>query len=94
VLHTAFLFLLHFQNNKDSMLFNNNEQKSPARRFLLILGVVGFISVTALGLMVIFWDIPMLQNLTKNQRLTFGLILIAYGILRFSRLFKKKADEI
>lgn len=75
------------------MLFNNNEQKSPARRFLLILGIVGFISVTALGLMVIFWDIPMLQNLTKTQRLLFGLFLIAYGILRFSRLIKKKPDD-
>jgi hypothetical protein len=76
------------------MLFNNNnEQKSPARRFLLILGVVGFICVTTLGLMVIFWD-AMLPNISKGQRLMFGLILIAYGILRFSRLLKKKPDEV
>jgi hypothetical protein len=75
------------------MLFNNNEQKSPARRFLLILGVVGFLCVTALGLMVIFWD-QMLPNISKNQRLVFGLILIAYGILRFSRLLKRRPDEI
>jgi hypothetical protein len=76
------------------MLFNNNnEQKSPARRFLLILGVMGFICVTALGLMVIFWD-AMLPNISKGQRLMFGLILIAYGILRFSRLLKKKPDEV
>jgi len=75
------------------MLFNNNEQKSPARRFLLILGVAGFICVTALGLMIIFWD-QMLPNLSKGQRWTFGLILIAYGILRFSRLIKKKPDEV
>jgi len=75
------------------MLFNNNEQKSPARRFLLILGVTGFICVLTLGLMVIFWD-AMLPNLSKTQRIVFGLILIAYGVLRFSRLIKKKPDEV
>ncbi|MGZ3872646.1 MAG: hypothetical protein ACXVJD_06995 [Mucilaginibacter sp.] len=75
------------------MLFNDKQQKSPARRFLLILGVVGFICVTALGLMVIFWE-SMLPNISKTQRLVFGLILIAYGILRFSRLLKKNPDEV
>lgn len=75
------------------MLFNDKQQKSPARRFLLILGVVGFICVTALGLMVIFWE-NMLPNISKTQRLVFGLILIAYGILRFSRLLKKNPDEV
>ncbi|HEY8930651.1 MAG TPA: hypothetical protein VIM55_15720 [Mucilaginibacter sp.] len=75
------------------MLFNNNEQKSPARRFLLILGVAGFICVLTLGLMVIFWD-AMLPNLSKTQRIVFGLILIAYGVLRFSRIIKKKPDEV
>lgn len=75
------------------MLFTNNEQKSPARRFLLILGVAGFICVLALGLMVIFWD-AMLPNLSKTQRIVFGLVLIAYGILRFSRVIKKKPDEV
>jgi cytochrome c biogenesis protein CcdA len=75
------------------MLFNNKEQKSPARRFLLILGVLGFVSVFALGLMVIFWT-SMLPNITKTQRIIFGLVLIAYGVLRFSRLLKKKTDEV
>jgi len=75
------------------MLFNNNEQKSPARRFLLILGVVGFVCVLTLAGMVIFWD-SMLPNISKTQRLIFGLILVAYGFLRFSRLLKKKPDEV
>jgi threonine/homoserine/homoserine lactone efflux protein len=74
------------------MLFNNNEQKSPARRFLLILGVVGFVCVITLALMVIFWD-AMLPNISKTQRIVFGLVLIAYGVLRFSRLLKKKPDN-
>jgi len=55
------------------MLFNNNEQKSPARRFLLILGVVGFVCVLTLAGMVIFWD-AMLPNISKTQRIIFGLI--------------------
>jgi threonine/homoserine/homoserine lactone efflux protein len=75
------------------MLFNNNEQKSPARRFLLILGVLGFICVITLAVMVMFWD-AMLPNLSKTQRIVFGLVLVGYGVLRFSRLIKKKPDEI
>ena len=75
------------------MLFNNNEQKSPARRFLLILGVLGFICVITLAMMVMFWD-AMLPNLSKTQRIIFGLVLVGYGVLRFSRLIKKKPDEV
>ena len=75
------------------MLFNNKEQKSPARRFLLILGVMGFICVITLAVMVMFWE-SMLPNLTKTQRIVFGLVLVGYGVLRFSRLLKKKPDEV
>jgi len=75
------------------MLFNNNEQKSPARRFLLILGVLGFVCVITLAMMVMFWD-AMLPNLSKTQRIVFGLVLVGYGVLRFSRLIKKKPDEV
>jgi threonine/homoserine/homoserine lactone efflux protein len=75
------------------MLFNNNEQKSPARRFLLILGVVGFVCVITLAMMVMFWE-AMLPNLSKTQRIVFGLVLVGYGVLRFSRLLKKRPDEV
>ena len=75
------------------MLFNNNEQKSPARRFLLILGVLGFVCVITLAMMVMFWD-AMLPNLSKTQHIVFGLVLVGYGVLRFSRLIKKKPDEV
>ena len=75
------------------MLFNNNEQKSPARRFLLILGVLGFVCVITLAMMVMFWG-AMLPNLSKTQRIIFGLVLVGYGVLRFSRLIKKKPDEV
>jgi len=75
------------------MLYNRNEQKSPARRFLLILGVLGFVCVITLAVMVMFWD-AMLPNLSKTQRIVFGLVLVGYGVLRFSRLIKKKPDEV
>lgn len=75
------------------MLYNNNEQKSPKRRFLLILGVTAFICFCCLGLMIIFWD-SMLPNLSKTQKVVFGLIIIIYAVIRFSRLLKRKPDEI
>jgi len=75
------------------MLSNHNEQKSPKRRFLLILVVIAFICFCALGLMVIFWD-KMLPNISKFQRIGFGTIIILYGILRFSRILKKGRDEV
>jgi len=73
------------------MLFNN-WQKSPKRRFLLILGVAAFICVLTLGLMVIFWD-KMLPTMPQSQKWTFGGIIVLYAFLRFSRLLKKDPDE-
>jgi hypothetical protein len=74
------------------MLYSNEKQKSPKRRFLLILVVLAFVCFCALGLMVIFWD-GMLPNVSKTQRIGFGSIIILYGILRFSRLLKKERNE-
>jgi hypothetical protein len=74
------------------MLFNNNWQKSPKRRFLLILGVAAFIGILTFGLMVLFWD-KMLPNMPKSQKMAFGGIIILYAFLRFSRLLKKAPDE-
>jgi hypothetical protein len=74
------------------MSFNDNRQKSPKRRFLLILGVAAFIAVCTFGLMVLFWD-KMLPNLPKSQKIAFGLIIILYAFIRFSRLLKRNPDE-
>ncbi|GGB27543.1 hypothetical protein FHW88_000212 [Mucilaginibacter sp. SG538B] len=75
------------------MPFNyNKEQKSPKRRFLLILGTAAFICFVVLGLMIMFWDALPLQ-LQHYQRLLFGAFIIGYAILRFSRLFKKDQYE-
>jgi hypothetical protein len=75
------------------MLSNNNEkQKSPKRRFLLILGVTAFIAFCVLGLMIIFWDkFPL--DLPKSQRTIFGSVILIYAVLRFSRYLRKDPNE-
>jgi hypothetical protein len=75
------------------MLSNHNEQKSPKRRFLLILGVTVFLAVFTLGLMVVFWD-KMLPDIPKTQKMLYGAVIIIYAIIRFLRLFKKEQDEV
>jgi hypothetical protein len=75
------------------MLSNNNEQKSPQRRFLLILGVTVFICVTIFGFMVIFWD-RMLPNLPQTQKTLYGVVIIIYAVIRFARIFRKKQNEV
>jgi hypothetical protein len=75
------------------MLSNNNEeQKSPKRRFLLILGVMAFIALCTFGLMIIFWD-SFLGQLPKPQKTIFGCFVLVYAALRFSRYLKKDTDE-
>jgi hypothetical protein len=72
----------------------NFRQKSPKRRFLLILGFATFIACFTLGLMIMFWGkLDQNLNLTKNQRLIFGSLFLIYGLIRFSRLFKTEPDE-
>ena len=69
-------------------------QKSPKRRFLLILGLATFIACVTLGLMIMFWD-KLIQKLDMSQteRLMFGGLFLVYGILRFSRLFKQEPQD-
>lgn len=75
------------------MLSNNNRQKSLKRRFLLILGAVAFICFSALGVMIIFGD-RMLPTVAKTQKVVFGIIIIVYAVIRFSRLLKREKDEV
>jgi len=68
------------------------KQKSPKRRFLLILGVLIFVGLMVLGLMFIFWD-KMPFDLTLEQRRWFGAFVIIYALLRFPRLLRKDTNE-
>jgi branched-subunit amino acid ABC-type transport system permease component len=69
-------------------------QKSPKRRFLLILGLATFIACVTLGLMIIFWD-RLIQklNMSQTERIMFGSLFLIYGLLRFSRLFKEDPQD-
>ncbi|GAB3938203.1 hypothetical protein [Mucilaginibacter myungsuensis] len=75
--------------------FYKREQKSPPRRFLLILGIALLVSISAFGLMILFWPkLITAMALPEHLRIGFGVICIIYGILRSSRLiFKKQTDE-
>jgi len=68
---------------------NYDRQKSPAKRFLSILGLFMFGLYFVLGLVVIFWkDFPI--NMERTYRILFGLVLIVYSFLRFARLWQNQ----
>jgi hypothetical protein len=69
----------------------DQKQKSLTRRFLLVLGIMVFVCVTAMGLLVMFGQLDL--NLSATQRYTVGGLFIAYGIIRFVRIFRKSPDD-
>ncbi len=77
--------------NTRERIEKRNEQKSPQRRFLFILGVTMFTLYFVLGLLIIFWDaIPTMLGLSKTYKIAFGLILIIYSFVRFIRLINQQ----
>jgi uncharacterized membrane protein (DUF485 family) len=63
------------------------KQKSPAKRFLFILGLGMFALYFALGIAIIFWeDFPI--SLSFEYRLAFAILLIVYSFIRFVRLLR------
>jgi hypothetical protein len=72
----------------------NFGQKSPKRRFLLILGFITFIACFAFGLMIMFWGRLIHRlDLSNTQRFAFGSLFLIYGLLRFSRLLRKEPED-
>ena len=68
-----------------------DRQKSPAKRFLLILGVVMLIVYLFLGVAIIFWeDLPL--QMDRTWRIAFAILLIAYSFFRFTRLIKEQQN--
>ena len=66
---------------------NNKMKKSPQQRFLLVIGMLFFLVYLFLGLAVIFWKkLPL--NMPNWARLSFGVLLIVYALIRFGRLIK------
>ena len=64
-------------------------QKSPAKRFLFILGLGMFMLYFVLGVIIMFWkDFPI--DLSQGYRIAFGVLLIGYSFLRFVRLLRSQ----
>jgi uncharacterized membrane protein (DUF485 family) len=75
------------------MLSRNNTdervQKSLKGRFLLVLGILFFVLYFILGVIIIFWkDFPI--QMEQKYRTAFGILLIGYSFIRFTRLIKKR----
>ncbi len=65
----------------------HKQQKSPAKRFLFILGLGMFSLYFALGIAIIFWkDFPI--DLEFKYRIAFAVLLIVYSFIRFVRLIR------
>jgi hypothetical protein len=72
----------------------NERQKSPAKRFLFILGVVMFLVYFAIGIAIIFWnDFSKLFGIEKVWKIAFGVLLIVYSFIRFIRLINQQQHE-
>jgi hypothetical protein len=68
-----------------------DRQKSPAKRFLLILGLVMFVIYFLIGVFIIFWDqFPLLYGVEPIYKIAFGVLLIVYSFFRFIRLIKNQ----
>lgn len=76
-------------------MFNLNffQQKSPQQRFLFILGLSMMLLYVVLGLLIIFYFEKLNLDPEKfpvTYRVTFGIILIIYAVIRFYRVLGKK----
>ena len=71
-----------------------DRQKSPTKRFLLILGLIMFAVYFSVGVCIIFWDkFPLLYGVEKIWKISFGLLLIVYSFFRFIRLIKNQQHD-
>lgn len=63
------------------------QEKSPQQRFLLVIGMLFFLIYLILGLVIIFWEsFPIAME--RKYRIAFGVLLIVYSFIRFTRYFK------
>jgi len=73
-------------HNKDNT--NERVQKSLKGRFLLVIGILFFLIYFVLGLTIIFWQkFPIVMD--RQYRIAFGVLLIVYAFIRFTRLIKR-----
>jgi uncharacterized membrane protein (DUF485 family) len=69
----------------------NIQKKSLKERFLLVLAILFFVVYLVLGLLIIFMkQFPL--DMSMNYRITFGILLIAYSLLRGRRIINDNKD--
>jgi uncharacterized membrane protein (DUF485 family) len=79
-------------------MFNQNffKEKSPQQRFLLILGVTMIIIFLGLAILVMFFgELINLdpEKFPQKYRIAFGVLLLIYALIRFSRIYKSKEND-
>jgi cytochrome c biogenesis protein CcdA len=64
---------------------NSFQKKSLKERFLLVMGILFLMSYLTLGILFIFMK-PFPFPMQYNYRVAFGVLLIVYAMIRFSRI--------
>jgi uncharacterized membrane protein (DUF485 family) len=71
----------------------NFKKKSLKERFLLVIGMFFFLMYLVLGLIIIFWkNMPI--TMQPKYRIAFGILLIVYAYIRFTRFFAAQKEEL
>lgn len=68
------------------------QKKSPQQRFLLVIGMLFLVVYLALGITIILWDTIPIQ-MEPKYRIAFGVLLIVYSFIRFTRYFSTENNE-
>ena len=71
----------------------NFKKKSLKERFLLVIGMLFFFLYLVLGLIFIFWK-SMPITMQPNYRIGFGILLIVYAYIRFTRFYSAQKEEL
>ena len=70
---------------------NSFQKKSLKERFLLVMGILFLMSYLTLGILFIFMK-PFPFSMQYNYRVAFGVLLIAYSIIRFFRIINDSKE--
>jgi uncharacterized membrane protein (DUF485 family) len=74
-------------------IVDNFKKKLLKERFLLVMGMLFFFLYLILGLIFIFWKhMPIMMQ--PNYRIGFGILLVVYAYIRFTRFISAQKDEL
>jgi len=68
------------------------KKKSLKERFLLVIGILLFLTYFVLGMFIIFGKQFPLQ-MKPSYRIAFGILLIVYSFIRFIRILNTKDEQ-